>query len=341
MKPTLLFILLAAGLMQTALAQDEEDFPSLPSTLYRSGQRVLKAFAPISAQTRNSIVELNVNEDTVALGAVVDASGLVLTKASEIKSGKLTCWLASGKEVEAQLLASDDDDDVALVRVKARGLTPIQWATSPIVEGQWAITPGLADTPQAVGIISTLPHRIRPQRAVIGVVFRADAAAKPTVDWLQPGLGADEAGIKPGDIVLAVDGTTVTNFQQVREILREFRDGQMVQMRFQREEQEFEARIKMTTPKPGELGYYPDSDERENRLSGDVSLRSEGFEEAIEHDTVLEPWQCGGPLVNLDGQAIGLNIARASRVATYALPASLAREILARLKSKVENPPSR
>ena len=79
------------------------------------------------------------------------------------------------------------------------------------------------------------------------------------------------------------------------------------------------------------------SDERENRLSGDVSLLSEGFEEAIEHDTVLEPWQCGGPLVNLDGKAIGLNIARASRFATYALPASLARQILTRLKSKVDD----
>jgi hypothetical protein len=35
-----------------------------------------------------------------------------------------------------------------------------------------------------------------------------------------------------------------------------------------------------------------------------------------------------------------LNIARASRVATYALPASLARQILAKLKAKAENPPS-
>ena len=76
------------------------------------------------------------------------------------------------------------------------------------------------------------------------------------------------------------------------------------------------------------------------KFSDDVSLRSGGFDEVIEHDTVLEPRQCGGPLVNLDGRAIGLNIARASRVATYALPASLARQILAKLKSKAANLPS-
>jgi serine protease Do len=340
MKPALFLILLAAALTQAVLAQDEDDFPALPRARYRSGQQVLNAFAPISAQTRNSIVELNVNEDTVALGTVVDANGLVLTKASELKSGKLTCWLANGKEVAAQLLAFDDDDDVALVRVKAKGLKPIQWATNKVVEGQWAITPGLADTPQAVGIVSTLPHRIRPQRAYIGVVFRDDSTAKPTVRMLMPGYGAEEAGVKPGDIVLAVDGATVTNREQVIEILKEFRDGQTVQMRFQREEQEFDASIKLTTPKPGQEAYDAYTNERENRLSGDVSLRSEGFEQAIEHDTVLEPWQCGGPLVDLDGKAIGLNIARASRVATYALPAALAREILARLKTKAEHPPN-
>src|SRR5580700_11201556 len=131
MKTALLFVLSIAALAQPVLAQDEEDFPSLPRNRYRSGQQVLDAFGPVSTQTRNSIVEIDVNEDTVALGAVVDAGGLVLTKASEIKKGKLTCWLATGKEVDAQLLAFDDDNDVALLRVvKANGLKPIQWATN-------------------------------------------------------------------------------------------------------------------------------------------------------------------------------------------------------------------
>jgi serine protease Do len=332
----LALMLLTTALGWGALAQDEADYPALPRALYRSGQTVLEAFAPIAAQTRYSIVELNVNEDPVALGAVVDSNGLALTKASELNAGKLTCWLATGEEVQAQLLAVDEEDDVALVRVKAQGLKPIQWATNQLVEGQWVITPCLAETPLAVGIISTLTHRIRPQRALIGVSFDG-YATQPTIDMLEPGFGAEEAGVKPGDIVLAVDGTTVTNSDQVRDILRDFRDGQTVRIRFKRAEQEFNADIKMTTPKAGQEGYDYAS-ERENRLSGDVSLRSEGFEQAIEHDTVLEPWQCGGPLVNLDGRVVGLNIARANRVTTYALPAPLARQILSKLKAKAEKP---
>ncbi len=326
-------MVLAAGLAPMAPAQELSDYPALPRARYRSGQEVLDAFAPISKATRDSIVEFNVNEDAVALGAVVDGSGLVLTKASEIKPGKLTCWLANGTEAGAQVLAVDTDEDVALVRVNAPGLKPIQWATNKVMEGQWAITPALADTPQAVGIISALPHRIRPQRALMGIEFRFGTSL-PTIGVLMPGYGAEKAGLHPGDIIAAVDGEAVTNREQIIALLREKRDGQIVEMRIRREGLDFEAGVRLRAPKPGELEFDTDGDERESRLSGDVSTRTQGFDRVIEHDTVLEPWQCGGPLVNLDGQAIGLNIARASRVATYALPAALVGQLLAKLRAQ-------
>ena len=333
----LALILLTAALARTALAQDEADYPALPRDRYRSGRAVLNAFAPVSAQTRHSIVEFNVNESPVALGAIIDTNGLALTKASELSAGKLTCWLATGEEVPAQILAVDEEDDVALVRVKAGGLKPVQWSTDQYMEGQWVITPCLADTPLAVGIISAQPHRIAPQLVLIGVQF-APFAKRPTVQMLLKGFGAEKAGIKPGDVVLAVDGRSVTNRAQVVEILQQFRDGQMVHMRFLRQEKEFEESIQVMTPRAGLEDYDLFADEAEDELSGNVSLRSGGFDQAIEHDTVLEPWQCGGPLVNLDGKVVGLNIARANRVATYALPATLARQIATKLKAKAEKP---
>src|SRR3974390_3466673 len=127
-----------------------------------------------------------------------------MTKASEIKKGKLTCWLATEEEVDAELLAVDSEEDVALVRVHASGLNPIRWAKEPVAIGQWAITPGIAETPHAVGIISAVPHRVRPQRALIGVRF--DYSSQPKVEEIQPGFGAEKAGIKPGDLITGVDG---------------------------------------------------------------------------------------------------------------------------------------
>jgi S1-C subfamily serine protease len=43
-------------------------------------------------------------------------------------------------------------------------------------------------------------------------------------------------------------------------------------------------------------------------------------------------------LVDLDGKAIGINIARASRVSTYALPSRLVKRVLADLKSSSKSP---
>src|SRR5947209_4425581 len=92
---------LVAWLAQVPAAQPP-DSPVLSRNRFRSGEETLRAFKPVSEATRNSIVKFNVDGQTVALGTVVDTNGLVLTKASELSPGKLTCWLASDKEVDAE-----------------------------------------------------------------------------------------------------------------------------------------------------------------------------------------------------------------------------------------------
>jgi serine protease Do len=330
MKPRLfhsVFLLTAALWCGTQTAQAQDDSaPMLPRSRFRSGEEILAAFSPVSAAATNSIVEVNVDGDAVALGTVVDAEGLVLTKASEIKPGKLTCWLATGREVPAVQLGVDKDEDMALLRVQAEGLKPVRWASGQVVIGQWAITPALAETPQAVGIISALPRRIQPGRAFIGVRWSPELSV-PRVEGLMPGLGAEEAGIKPGDVIVAVNNELVTTVMRVSEIVQAMRAGQTVHLKLERGGEPFEVNVKLMVP--GREAY---SLRRNSRLAGDTSQRAEGFEQVIEHDTVLPPWLCGGPVMNLDGEAMGINIARASRVATYALPADLVQQILARLK---------
>src|SRR5881394_1874116 len=76
--------LLALGLSLTALpaAQKSPEIDGrLSPALLKSGEETLRAFAPVSKLTRNSIVKIDLNGSTVALGAVIDPSGLVVTKA--------------------------------------------------------------------------------------------------------------------------------------------------------------------------------------------------------------------------------------------------------------------
>ena len=329
-------IFLLAVLPMLAPAQDSDPTRPLPRNQFRNGEAVLRAFAPLSKATRDSIIKLNVDGETVALGVVVDTNGLALTKASELKKGKLTCWLASEKEVPVEKLAADDEEDLALVRVHATGLKPIRWSDERVTIGQWAITPGIAATPHAIGVISAMPRKIRGRQAFIGVRFEPTGSTR--IDGLLPGMGAEKAGIKSGDIIIGIEKEVVTNREQVATRVRDLRDGQKVKLRVQRGEEQFDADVQLMVPDPDEprFGFFRQS---LGRLGTDVSHRAEGFEQALEHDTVLPPWLCGGPLVNLDGKAMGLNIARASRVTTYALPSTLVQRILEALKAKAAGAP--
>src|SRR6266446_2553068 len=190
-------------------AQDSSSTPErLSRTNFKNGDATLRAFLPVAKATRNSVVKLDINGATVALAAVIDAGGLAVTKASEVKEGKLTCWLPSGKEVAAELVRTDEENDLALIKIHARGLKPIQWATEPATVGQWVVTPGTSELPQAVGIISARRRKILPKRALIGV--QLDFQAKDArINQIVEGLGAEKAGLKPGDSILAVNDSTV------------------------------------------------------------------------------------------------------------------------------------
>ena len=318
----------------SASAQRSWRSPGLPRERTRSGELTLEAFAAVSRSARDSVVSFQVDGKKAALGAIIEPNGLIVTKASEIDRGKLTCTLADGKTLDASVLAVDEDNDLALVQIEAEDLKPIEWASEESNIGRWAVTPGVGPLPEAVGIVSSLERRILPEKAVIGVLpdFSAPAAQ---VRRVMPGLGAEKAGMKPGDIIIAVNDTLVGDGEALVATLREFREGQTVTLRIRRDGDELELAVPMAVPQEERSGGF-DRQERMNRMGGELSRRSEGFQLAMQHDTALQPWQCGGPLVNLDGKAIGLNIARAGRIASYALPAELVEKRIARLKRQTK-----
>ncbi len=302
--------------------------PLLEEEHFKDGQSTRQVFAPVVTAVRGSVVSFELDGQRVALGTIVAADGLILTKASEITGGELTARLPDGALVEAVILAVAEESDVALVRVQAKGLKPVEWSVGDPGVGQWVVTAGQAFLPEAVGIISVPPRRILHRRALIGVQLDLPGGEGARITRVMDGYGAAAAGIRPEDLILAVNATPVSSGEDLMQRLREFRAGQTVTLRVQREDEEFDVDVAMLDAEPGGSPSRLSRQGRLNPLGGQVSARAEGFAQALQHDTVLEPWQCGGPLVDLDGRAIGLNIARAGRIASYALPAGLAQEIL-------------
>ena len=55
-------------------------------------------------------------------------------------------------------------------------------------------------------------------------------------------------------------------------------------------------------------------------MGGGISNRHNDFPAVLQHDSVLRPADCGGPLVDLSGKVVGVNIARGGRTETYCVP---------------------
>ena len=72
---------------------------------------------------------------------------------------------------------------------------------------------------------------------------------------------------------------------------------------------------------------------RQNQLGSTLSKRRGDFPLAVQHDSPLNANQCGGPVVDLDGNIVGINIARDGRVSSLALPTEVVIPIVEKLRS--------
>lgn len=321
--PTLTFLALAGmstSADSTAVAQRLE-----PERL-TNGARTRDAFRPLTALARQACVQLLEGDDQVALGAIVADDGWVLTKASEVR-GSIRCVLADGRNVSGRLVAVDSPHDLALVKIAAENLQTIRWKreAEPTV-GSWVVSVGLSARPVAVGVVSTPARRIPPQQGILGISIGAGDSG-PQITHVFPNSGADHAGLRSGDVLVEIDETPVGSREDLVQVLMKLRAGETVPVRVVRNGRT----LQMDVTLGRRTANLFSRGSLQNQMSGLLSDRRDGFSSALQHDTVLDRDECGGPLLDLSGEAIGLNIARAGRTESYALTSAQILPVLERL----------
>jgi len=296
----------------------------LDADLHKNGRDIRALFADATGSVRPSIVRL---EDRIgrrlALGTIVDADGWILTKASEVEDFA-RCELADGRSYPGRVVGVDREYDLALVQIEARDLEPIEWADEGPRVGQWVVTTGATDSvPLGLGVVSVPVREIPIRSGMLGVMLDM-TRVRPTVSEVIEETAAAAAGLRTGDVILKVDGRSTLHRTALQTLIRSYRVGATVGLRVLRGADEIEVVVSL-----GPRDLTPDSE----LLAGDLSRLRSGFPQALQHDTTLQPNECGGPLLDIDGRAIAINAARASRTASYAIPASVVRELLPELKS--------
>jgi serine protease Do len=296
----------------------------------REDGELRRAFRSVVADAGASTVRVLCDGRATVLGTVVGSDGWIITKASELNGAHdIVCRMPGGRELPARLAGVTREYDIAMLKVPADGLKAVAWGDGASVQvGQWVASAGTGAEALAVGVVSVERRRVPPQSAMLGIMM-GEAAQGVRVLQVFPDSPAAKAGLLVDDVILALADKPTRSRETLVDLVQSRQVGEQVKLLVQR------GKTKVDLPATlGSRGAVLDSRSAAmNHLGGELSYRSAGFPAVIQHDTVLAPGDCGGPLVDLKGAVIGINIARAGRTESYAIPGDVVAALLRPLES--------
>lgn len=313
------------------------DAKVLPQSQWSQGEVTRAAWKGVVAPHADAVVEvLGGHDRRVAYGTVVGTDGWILTKASEIPDAP-RCRLATGDLVPARVAGVDAPYDVALLKIDARReLRAIEWSGDPVrPAGKLLAAPDGGGGCIGVGMVSV------EQRALAGpfpaTVTKAEQYApkplpQPLLGKMLEGKGlrvrrvkdaATRAGIAPGDLLLSLNRQPLRDAEDLDRYVERSHPGDRITAVIEREGRKIDVSLEVEEDPyircPGATAWYR-------------NLRADDFPALFEHDIPLTLDECGGPVIDLDGNAVGITIARVDQHGCMAIPAEVIAALVARLK---------
>ena len=305
---------------------------------YRTdGPEVHQAFGEAHAALQSASAVVKDGRQEIAYGTVVSADGFILTKASEIaEREELSVMVGRETYDDVKVMATDETWDLALLKVGATGLAPARLVADEVLQGSWLVANGATTRRERrvqVGIAAARTREIFPKGGVVlGLTLEEEKGGLKVTDVVAEG-GAERAGIEKGDRLLKVGEVEVATLEGLVEQLKERQAGDEVRVEIERGGQRQELLVEATA----RTEMFGEEMDRNDAMSGEFSPRRTGFPRVMQHDIMGSRWTMGGPVLNLSGECVGMNIARFSRCETYAIPAAdlkrLAEEMIARTRS--------
>ncbi|MGL4424011.1 MAG: S1C family serine protease [Gemmataceae bacterium] len=323
-------VLIVAATASSTLAQS--DMPGKKT--------VTRLFSDIVSKVADSTVRVRVNGKDLYLGTVVDAKGYILTKGDEL-DGAISVRLRDGSEHDAVYVGYDEGSDLAMLKIDAE-LSPVSFVDATKAQpGNWVAASGTDSEAVAAGVVSVGSRKLFNEeafftgkpRGYLGILLKMnddEGLYIESVNESSPSRGK----LKANDAIIRVNDFTVKGRTDLQGYLSKKKPGEEVTVIVLRGEKELEFKIK--------LAESPDSrGDMQNKMGSTLSRRRTGFPNVITTDAVVKPTDCGAPLVDLEGNVLGIVIARAGRVESWALPAETIRPLIAKFKAGKIPPPEK
>ncbi|HCS52457.1 PDZ domain-containing protein [Rubinisphaera sp.] len=327
-------LIMAMCLIPNSVVLAEE---ALDSSYSRHGEQLKLAFRDIVAQAPHLAIEIEINESIAIPGTLIDAKrGICVTKASSLEeyvseADMFRCHLPGDRWVAANFLGYDKAQDMIFISCKrpSKLNLPEVKTAEELQAGQWVVSLKYAEElPMGIGVLGALPREILSSEGYVGL----------TVDQSEEGLmvkdvyansGASRAGLKSGDIILSEANKPLQKRNRLSKLFAEYEPGDWFTLNALRDGELMSFDVRVGTSWDSVI----DRQAMMNRFGSDVSARRSGFRSVLQHDTLLHPDHCGGPIINLEGELVGINIARAGRTDTLAVPIE---DVLAKMKELLE-----
>lgn len=313
------------------VALPDEDYPQVVSPRsFNELSRLPAQLAELEGRLDDACVEIESGSDESIVGTRIKGTQWIISKSSVI--GETPTIDVGGQSQVVEVVLRDSTNDLVLLKaneVHDVGIE-IKDTVDGLAAGLFLLSPD-EDGPGRVSVVSSPTFRSRKQysRGYLGVVpVTYEEQKGALLTRVVDNGAAKRAGLQEGDVITKMNETVIRSQQDVRNFLTQLDPSVVIQATILRGEEELTKSIK--------LGSVPNTSQHAaNQM--DKSARRDGFDRVLSHDATLDPEDCGGPLFDIEGNFVGLNIARNSRVRSYALPVSILRDFVEKATGNVSD----
>jgi len=301
----------------------------------QQSSEISRVVTPLVSPLKRSVVTIFSGNKRVAYGTVFKSG--VFTKYSEIAeipSRSVRVVNASGALVNVSKVEVYKEHDLAILRIKPedragklRAVSVNLAADTPT--GDFLVAAGGKGTPVGFGVVSAPERSLRDtDRGFLGISmdFRSRGAGV-LVKQVEPDTAAEKSDLRSGDLLLKINNQMLGGLHETKNILQKLRPGVEISLELQRNGKKITKDV-VIGARPKKEMFSPERLETMRRMGGPINKVAEVFPNVIQSDMQVSVDQCGAPVVNSNGDFVGIIAARASRIKTYIIPARVLLELL-------------
>lgn len=307
---------------------DERPFPltgTLLATVDAKGRALAHGFVALPEYDSDRLIgEPDPNGPYMGIGArTADSGGAEITTVTAgmpaAKGG-----LRVGDVVKK--LGGQVIDDWPSMMAMIQSCRPDETITLEVQRGETRAELSITLMPRAQALGQQAPTK-GTGKAELGISGSKPREGGLEIGFVRPGSPAELAGIATGEILLKFNGRPLPDQKALDAAVSALAVGDKVTLTLKRGSTVADVEVELAeqdAPPP------PPGQGRPN-VKGPVNTRYTYLGVVIQHDSVVLPSQQGSPIFDVQGNVIGINIARADRTRTFALSAQRVGPVLKEL----------